>query len=367
MMLRDTRLLHSRRDTGAARASGQSATRPKEPLKAATRRRAHAHRVLAPWCNPRRRPKRSGATRAKWHSARGSRRSSATRRPSLSQLRGAAGLDPSDPNLAYELARAYESAGDLSNAARRILPVPVARSERHRGGRRAGARRDPRAAQARHGRHVEGTAFKRGVDASDKGQWADAEVFFTTVLRIDSTSADTYYNRALVRSMQDHRDAAADDYERYLRIRPEALDRAQVVARVNALRAQQHVGVTGVRARRGRCRAAASSTRRRPIRGILSLAAVGAAAAFAMIEKTTTTTKTQDGKRSIRQQVQLFGHDGAQESPVSRAGTRRRRRHRALSAIDAARTRAALRASSVSVSLVPSGNGVEVVASVSIP
>ena len=176
---------------------------------------------------------------------------------------------------------------------------------------------------------VEGTAFKRGADAYDKGQWADAEVFFTTVIRVDSTSADAYYDRALVRAIQDHRDAAADDYERYLRLRPEALDRALVVARVNQLRAQrlsasQAFGLGVVIPGGGQFYT------RRPVRGLLSLAGVGAAAAFAMTETKTSDDDDQDGERSIRQPVQLFGHDGAQESPVSRARPRRRRRHRAL-------------------------------------
>ena len=285
----------------------------------------------------------------------------------LSQLRGAAGLDPTDPNLAYELARAYENAGAMSNAADeycRFLSLAPSAAEASDVRAHVSTIAPPRPDTVV---TIEGTAFKRGVDASEKGQWADAEVFFTTVLRIDSTSADTYYNRALVRSLQNHRDAAADDYERYLRLRPEALDRAAVVARVNALRAlrlsaSQAFGL-GVIVPGG-----GQFYTKRPLRGLLSLAAVGGASAFAMMPKTTTTTTTKTATDPFGNQYSYSVTTAHKTRPYFVAGLSAAGGIALLSAIDAATyARNSRNGASMSVSLVPSAAGVGVVASVAIP
>ena len=284
----------------------------------------------------------------------------------LSQLRGAAGLDPTDPNLAYELARAYESAGVLSNAALeycRFLSLAPNASEAPDVRAHVATLVPPKPDTVV---TVEGTAFKRGVDAYDKGQWADAEVFFTTVIQVDSTSADAYYDRALVRAIQDHRDAAADDYERYLRLRPEALDRALVVTRVNQLRAQrlsasQAFGLGVVIPGGGQFYT------RRPVRGLLSLAGVGVASAFAMTETKTSTTTTKMANDPFGNPYSYSVTTAHKRRPYLVPGLGVAGGIALFSAIDAALYARSVRASSLSVSLVPSGNGVEVVATVSIP
>ena len=286
---------------------------------------------------------------------------------SLSQLRGAAGLDPTDPNLAYELARAYESAGVVSNAASeycRFLSLA------------------PNATEAADVRaHVtslvpprpdtvvtnEGTAFKRGVEAYDKGQWSDAEVFFTTVVRIDTTSADAYYDRGLVRALQDKRAGAADDYERYLRLRPEAIDRALVVARVNALRSQrlsasQAFGLGVVLPGGGQFYT------KRPVRGFLSLVAAGAAAGFAITEKTTSTTTTKTASDPFGNKYSYSETTAHKTRPYLIPGLGVAGGIALYSAIEAATYARRLRnGGSVSVSLAPADGGVGVVASFAIP
>ena len=284
----------------------------------------------------------------------------------ISQLRGAADLDPTDANLAYELARAYENAGVPSSAVLeycRFLSLAPSGSE---------------AADLR--AHVatlvppkpdtvvtdEGTAFQRGVDAYDKGQWAEAEVFFTTVIRVDSMSADAYYNRALVRQLQNHRDAAADDYERYLRLRREAPDGAVVVTRVNQLRAQrlsasQAFGL-GVMIPGG-----GQFYTRRPVRGLLSLAGVGAAAAFAMTETKTSTTTTKTATDPFGNPYRYPVATAKKSRPYLVAGLGTAGVIALLSAIDAAQYARSVRASSLSVSFMTSGKGLEAVAGVSIP
>src|SRR5262249_6773066 len=139
---------------------------------------------------------------------------------------------------------------------------------------------------------IEGTAFKRGAESYDKGQWSDAEVYFNTVLRVDSSSADAYYDRALVRTQLNRRDDAAADYERYLRLRPEAVDRAAVVSRINTLRAQ-HLSASQAFGLGVVVPGGGQFYTKRPLRGFLSLVAAGASAGLAMTQKTTNTTTTK--------------------------------------------------------------------------
>jgi Tfp pilus assembly protein PilF len=284
----------------------------------------------------------------------------------LSQLRGAAGLDPTDPNLAYELGRAYESAGVLSNAASeycRFLSLAPNAEEAADVRSHVATLAPPKPDTVV---TVQGTAFKRGVDAYDKGQWNDAEVFFTTVVRIDSTSADAYYDRALVRALQNHRDAAADDYERYLRLRPEAGDRALVVARVNTLRSQrlsasQAFGLGVVVPGGGQFYT------RRPMRGFLSLVAVGAAAGFAMTEKTTSTTTTKTGSDPFGNKYSYSVTTPNKTRPYLIPGLGVAGGIALFSAIDAAHYARSVGGANVSVSVVAPGNGVGFLASISVP
>jgi tetratricopeptide (TPR) repeat protein len=344
----------------------QAAARPKEPLKqrpVVVRMRTACSASVVQSASPteaQRRDARDMAQRARQSAILGDAAAE------LSQLRGAAGLDPTDPNLAYQLARAYENAGVASNAAReycRFLSLAPNATEAPDVRAHVATLVPPKPDTVV---TVEGTAFKRGADAYAKGQWADAEVFFTTVIRADSTSGDAYYDRALVRAIQDHRDAAADDYERYLRLRPEALDRALVVTRVNQLRAQrlsesQAFGLGVVIPGGGQFYTG------RPVRGLLSLAGFGAAAAFAMTEKTTSTTTTQTASDPFGNRYSYSVTTAHKRRPYLVPGFGAAGGIALLSAIDAAHYARSVRASSVSVSLVPSANGVAVVASVSIP
>jgi len=284
----------------------------------------------------------------------------------LTQLRGAAGLDPTDPNLAYELARAYENSGVPSNAAAeycRFLSLAPNATEAPDVRAHIATLVPPKLDTVV---TAEGTAFRRGADAYDKAQWADAEGFFTTVIQADSTSAEAYYDRALVRAMQNHRDAAADDYAHYLRLRPEAVDRALVEARVNQLLAQrlsasQAFGLGVVIPGGGQFYT------KRPVPGVLSLVGVGASAAFAMTVKTTSTTTRKTAVDPFGNQYSYSVTTAHKTRPYLVPGLGAAVGIALLSAIEAARYAGSVPASNVSVSLVPSGNGVGVVANVSIP
>jgi hypothetical protein len=179
-------------------------------------------------------------------------------------------------------------------------------------------------------------------------------------------SADAYYDRALVRALQNHRDAAADDYERYLRLSREASDRALVITRVNQLRAQrlsasQAFGLGVVIPGGGQFYT------RRPVRGLLSLAGVGAAAAFAMTatKPSTTTTKTAVDPFGLLYSYSVTTTNRSRPYLVPGLGAAAG--IALFSAIDAALYARSAGASSLSVSLVTNGKGAEVVASVKIP
>jgi tetratricopeptide (TPR) repeat protein len=344
----------------------QTATRPKEPLKqrpVVVRMRTACSAPVVQSASPteaQRRDARDMAQRARQSAIFGDAAAQ------LSQLRSAAALDPTDPNLAYELARAYEHAGVLSSAALeycRFLSLAPSASEAPdvRAHVATLVRPEPDTVVT-----VEGTAFERGVGAYDKGQWADAEEFFTTVIRVDSMSAEAYYNRALVRALQQHHGAAADDYERYLQLRRDALDRELVVTRVNQLRAQrlsasQAFGLGMVIPGGGQFYT------RRPVRGFLSLAGVGAAAAFALTETKTSTTTTRTAVDPFGNQYSYSVTTPNKSRPYVVAGLGVAGGIALFSAIDAALYARSVRASSVSVSLVTSGNGVGAVGSVRIP
>jgi tetratricopeptide (TPR) repeat protein len=287
----------------------------------------------------------------------------------LDQLKGAAALDQTDPSLAYELARAYENAGSSPSAAgeycRFLALAPSA----------------PEAADVR--THVaslvppkpdtvvtpEGNAFKSGAVAYDKGQWIESEAFFATVIKMDSTSADAFYNRAVVRLQQDRPEDAADDFERYLRIRPEAVDRTAVVERINFLRAarlsaSEAFGIGIILPGGGQFYT------RRPIRGMLSLIAVGASAGLALMPKTTSTSTTQTATDPFGNKYNYTLTTQQKNRPYFIPGLAAAGGIALISAIDAALyAHNVHQGSDLSVSLAPapSGRGVGVFASIAVP
>lgn len=208
----------------------------------------------------------------------------------LAQFRQAAALDPSDPDLAYQLARAYESAGVGSDAAReycRFLALapnaPEANEARERAKTLAPPSPDPTYVDA-------STAFKLGLAAYERGQLVQAETHFTTAITDHSTWAEAYYDRAVVRSSLGERFGAVDDFNHYLQLRPEAPDRLQVVARMEALRQPvlspaQALSLGLVIPGGGQFYA------RRPVRGVLSLVGATGAIAAALYQKTNVVTR----------------------------------------------------------------------------
>ncbi len=208
----------------------------------------------------------------------------------LAQLRQATSLDPSDPDLAYQLARAYEASGAGADAAReycRFLALapsaPEATEARERARTLAPQRPDPSYLEA-------SSAFKLGVAAYEKGQLVQAETHFTTAISSHSTWAEAYYDRAVVRAAIGDRYGAIDDFNHYLQLHPEAADRVQVVARMEALRQTplspgQALSLGLIIPGGGQFYA------RRPVRGVVSLVGFAGALAAALYQQTNTVSK----------------------------------------------------------------------------
>jgi Tfp pilus assembly protein PilF len=336
----------------------QTPARSKEPLKqrpVVVRMRTACSESVVPAATPtelQRRSARDMAQRARESAILGDAAAE------LDQLRAAAGEDPTDAKLAYALARAYENAGVPSNAALeycRFLSLAsddtAARDVRARVSTLVPPKADTVVT-------VAGTAFRRGADAYDKGEWANAEAFFTAVIQVDSTSADAHYDRALVRALRGEVEGAADDYERYLRLRPEAVDHNVVAQRVIQLRAQRLSALRALRL--GAIPGGGQFYTRRPVRGFLSLAGVGAAVAFAMIEKTTSRTTTQTASDPFGNAYSYSVMTAHKGRPYLAAGLGSAGGIAVLSAIDAALYVRRGHRPSISVSLAPNGNSLVV-------
>jgi tetratricopeptide (TPR) repeat protein len=210
----------------------------------------------------------------------------------LTQLREASMLDPTDAELAYELARAYETAGAGGSAAKEycrfitIAPnAPEANEARNRITTLAPPAPDPSSSIAK-------ALFLAAVASYERGQMTDAGAKFTAAINAEPTWADAYYDRALVRGALQDQARAMSDFEEYLRLKPQASDRAQVLARVDELRRRppspgEALGLGLILPGGGQFYTG------RPIRGAIFLAGASAALGFALQTHTTLTTVQQ--------------------------------------------------------------------------
>jgi tetratricopeptide (TPR) repeat protein len=208
------------------------------------------------------------------------------------QLRQAAQLDPTDPDLAYRLARADETSGAADDAAKeycRFIALAPAAPE-------AAEAREKIASLARpalSGQAVAAEAtFRAGITAYERGQMVQAEAAFNAAIKNQPSWADAYYDRALVLVQRGQRDAAIRDFEQYLRLKPEADDRVLVVARIDNLR-RSTVSPMNALALGIVIPGAGQFYTGRPVRGLVSLIAAGGALAFGVQQRTRTVTVQQ--------------------------------------------------------------------------
>jgi tetratricopeptide (TPR) repeat protein len=208
------------------------------------------------------------------------------------QLRRAAQLDPTDPDLAYRLARANETSGAGADAAseycRFIALAPSAPETAEAREKVASLARPTMTDQAQ---AAEAT-FRAAITAYERGQMTAAEVGFNATIKNQPNWAEAYYDRALVLLLEGERDAAIRDFEQYVRLKPDADDRAIVVARVDALR-RGSASPSSALAMGLVIPGAGQFYTGRPVRGLFSLAAAGAAWAYALQQNTKTVTVQQ--------------------------------------------------------------------------
>ncbi|HEV7994318.1 MAG TPA: hypothetical protein VGP25_21015 [Gemmatimonadaceae bacterium] len=153
------------------------------------------------------------------------------------QLRQANALDPANADLAYQSARAHEAAGSLDDAALeycRFLALAPNAPESSEARERVAALAGP--AQSKVSEKIL-APFRAGIAAYEAGRMAQAETGFSSAIALQPDWADAYYDRALTHVARGSRELAIRDLQQYLRFRPEADDRASVVARIEGLRA----------------------------------------------------------------------------------------------------------------------------------
>jgi tetratricopeptide (TPR) repeat protein len=152
------------------------------------------------------------------------------------QLRQATQLDPASPELAYQLARAQEALGASEDAVAaycRFLALAPSAPESAEAKERVATL--ARSAEPAVPERIL-TPFRNGVSAYEAGRYAQAAILFGEAIALQPDWADAYYDRGLANALRGQRELAIADLQRYLRLRPEAEDRAAVIARINGLR-----------------------------------------------------------------------------------------------------------------------------------
>jgi tetratricopeptide (TPR) repeat protein len=152
------------------------------------------------------------------------------------QLRQAAAVDPTNADIAFQLARAHDGLGGGDAAAAEycrfiaLAPnAPEAAEARDRVAALTRSRQPTLPAQLV-------AAFRAGISAYEARRYPQAAASFGTAIAMRPDWPEAYYDRALARAAEGQRDLAIADFEQYLRLRPEALDRATVIARISGLR-----------------------------------------------------------------------------------------------------------------------------------
>ena len=197
------------------------------------------------------------------------------------QLRQAATLDPANPQLAYQLARAQEALTATTEATaeycRFLALAPNAPEAAEVRERLAGVTRSsPPAVPER-----VLAPFRTGVTAYEAGRYAQAATAFGSAIALQPNWAEAYYDRALANAARGQRALAIVDLQQYLRLRPEAEDRTAVIARISGLRG----GSLSPSAALGLglvIPGAGQMYTGRPAIGVVTLAAAGASVAYAL-------------------------------------------------------------------------------------
>lgn len=208
------------------------------------------------------------------------------------QLRRAAALDPTSADLAYQLARAEESAGSEVDAARAYCRF-IALAPDAPDAVESRARLAQLMLGARHADSLSAAAaFARGVIAYQRSQLDSADAGFTTALSLAPEWAAAYYDRGVVRSAVGRRNDAAADFQQYLHLEPAAANRAELSRRIAALQ-ETPLSPSRALALGLVIPGAGQFYAGRPVRGALSLLGAGVALACGMSQHASTESVQQ--------------------------------------------------------------------------
>lgn len=193
----------------------------------------------------------------------------------LRALLDASKLDASDADLAYQLGRAHELMRDSVSAVReycRFLALAPTAPDAAEVIEKIRALAPPRTDQVV---DIPLAVFRVGIAAYERRQFAAADSAFTTAIAMDSTWADAYYNRARTRLSRGDDQRAHADFARYLRLSRDLGDRLLLTNQASAfgLRTYSPTRALGLGLI---IPGGGQFYTRRPIRGLLTLAGVGA-------------------------------------------------------------------------------------------
>lgn len=203
----------------------------------------------------------------------------------LDRLRQAAQLDPTAAPIAYRLARLLDDSGDAPAALReycRYLGLAGSSPEAEEVSARVAALApqpapaiDPGAAQT----------FRQGVRELEAGAAREAVASFNATVAAEPSWADAYYNRALALAALGATEEAATDLHAYLRLAPQAADRALVQAELRRLRPSSPPGAASALAVGLALPGGAQFVTGRPLIGVGVLAGVGAAVTAGLLTR----------------------------------------------------------------------------------
>ncbi|MEJ7809015.1 MAG: tetratricopeptide repeat protein [Gemmatimonadaceae bacterium] len=200
-------------------------------------------------------------------------------------------LDPTDENVAYNLARAYETLRDTAAAVReycRYLGVSSVGADAA-----DVASRIDRLAPVRP-RVIPETAaqqFRSGVAQLEQRRYREAERAFSAALSQVPDWELALYNRGVAFASERQPGPAIRDFEKYLELVPEAPDRPVIVRRVAELR-RLTLQPNGALVRGLAVPGLGQLYTRRPVLGAVAFAATAGAVAFAVRTRVVTKTAT---------------------------------------------------------------------------
>lgn len=208
-------------------------------------------------------------------------------------LREAATLDPTAPDVAFQLAGVHETARDPENAVKeycRFLSLAPTSLEARSVVDKIRVLSPPRIEQVI---DLPLAMFRSGIAAYRRGELSSSDSAFSAAITLDTTWADAYYNRARVRMLLGDRQHAGTDLAQYLRLNPDSRDRIEVSNELATLGLGEFsfsplqtlawgVFVPG----------AGQFYAHRPVRGSLTLIGVAGATAIALQERTLSSRRT---------------------------------------------------------------------------